>query len=313
MKSAELAEAAAREAGVACLSGTAFGAAGEGYLRLSYANSAENIRAALGSMAEFLAVRSSASRRSEPSAARLPQSPAGPDGRRCAIRAGTPRAIAGLAARSAPARFSPPPHGVNHAHCVSRGASASSSSLCLQLPALGTPASRRRAAARSTRSWPARRATGMGAARSRRVTTNGSRSSTPVSVRRISAATSSPTATPSRAARSPGSLAGGGHLLVTGRMSHDWEWPTASRRSASRSPTAGTRCCCGRSPGPTPRLADGYTLQEPRGGRRSRQRAFARRLRHVGDLRRAQPLRRDDAPARERLCTHTGVRPTPAT
>ena len=35
------------EAGVACLAGTAFGAAGEGYLRFSYANSVENIQAAL--------------------------------------------------------------------------------------------------------------------------------------------------------------------------------------------------------------------------------------------------------------------------
>jgi aspartate/methionine/tyrosine aminotransferase len=45
------------EAGVACLSGTAFGAAGEGYLRFSYANSAENIRKALSWMGEFLSVR----------------------------------------------------------------------------------------------------------------------------------------------------------------------------------------------------------------------------------------------------------------
>ncbi len=35
------------EAGVACLSGTAFGAHGEGYLRFSYANSIQNIRDAL--------------------------------------------------------------------------------------------------------------------------------------------------------------------------------------------------------------------------------------------------------------------------
>jgi aspartate/methionine/tyrosine aminotransferase len=35
------------EAGVACLSGTAFGAFGEGYLRFSYANSVENIMIAL--------------------------------------------------------------------------------------------------------------------------------------------------------------------------------------------------------------------------------------------------------------------------
>jgi aspartate aminotransferase len=36
--------------GVACLSGTAFGAAGQGYLRFSYANSVEAIRAALDAM-----------------------------------------------------------------------------------------------------------------------------------------------------------------------------------------------------------------------------------------------------------------------
>ena len=35
------------EAGVAALSGTAFGAFGEGYLRFSYANSVENIQIAL--------------------------------------------------------------------------------------------------------------------------------------------------------------------------------------------------------------------------------------------------------------------------
>ena len=36
------------EAGVSCLSGTAFGEYGDGYLRLSYANSLENIEKALG-------------------------------------------------------------------------------------------------------------------------------------------------------------------------------------------------------------------------------------------------------------------------
>jgi aspartate aminotransferase len=56
-KSAELAKMMLEEAGVACLSGTAFGAAGEGYLRLSYANSTENIRTALASMGELLSVR----------------------------------------------------------------------------------------------------------------------------------------------------------------------------------------------------------------------------------------------------------------
>jgi aspartate/methionine/tyrosine aminotransferase len=39
-----------REAGVACLSGTAFGAAGQGYLRISYANSVEAIRDALAAI-----------------------------------------------------------------------------------------------------------------------------------------------------------------------------------------------------------------------------------------------------------------------
>jgi len=45
--STELADALLNEAGVACLSGTAFGRQGEGYLRFSFANSVENIRKAL--------------------------------------------------------------------------------------------------------------------------------------------------------------------------------------------------------------------------------------------------------------------------
>jgi aspartate aminotransferase len=45
--SRELADALLSEAGVACLSGTAFGRQGEGYLRFSFANSVENIRKAL--------------------------------------------------------------------------------------------------------------------------------------------------------------------------------------------------------------------------------------------------------------------------
>lgn len=40
------------EAGVACLSGTAFGAHGEGFIRFSYANSVENIEKALGRIKE---------------------------------------------------------------------------------------------------------------------------------------------------------------------------------------------------------------------------------------------------------------------
>ena len=57
LPSAELARLLLEQAGVACLSGTSFGAFGEGYLRFSYANSLENIETALHSMGEFLAVR----------------------------------------------------------------------------------------------------------------------------------------------------------------------------------------------------------------------------------------------------------------
>jgi len=53
LPSAVLAARLLDEAGVACLSGTAFGSWGEGYLRLSYANSVENIRTALGCIDEF--------------------------------------------------------------------------------------------------------------------------------------------------------------------------------------------------------------------------------------------------------------------
>lgn len=45
------------KAGVACLSGAAFGQYGEGYLRLSYANSVENIRKALNNIKKALAER----------------------------------------------------------------------------------------------------------------------------------------------------------------------------------------------------------------------------------------------------------------
>ncbi len=45
------------QAGVATIAGTSFGSYGEGYLRLSYANSQDNIKAALGRMAEHLAGR----------------------------------------------------------------------------------------------------------------------------------------------------------------------------------------------------------------------------------------------------------------
>ncbi len=52
--SAEVAERLLSEAGVAVLSGTAFGQYGEGYLRLSYANSEANLRSALERMRPVL-------------------------------------------------------------------------------------------------------------------------------------------------------------------------------------------------------------------------------------------------------------------
>jgi aspartate/methionine/tyrosine aminotransferase len=48
--SAEVAERLLNDAGVAALSGAAFGAHGEGYLRFSYANSEANLRTALERM-----------------------------------------------------------------------------------------------------------------------------------------------------------------------------------------------------------------------------------------------------------------------
>jgi len=53
--SSEVAEAILQEGGVAVLGGTAFGQYGEGYLRLSYANSEANIRKALDRMRPVLA------------------------------------------------------------------------------------------------------------------------------------------------------------------------------------------------------------------------------------------------------------------
>ncbi|MGC8786840.1 MAG: pyridoxal phosphate-dependent aminotransferase [Anaerolineae bacterium] len=50
-----LADALLQEAGVATLSGTAFGEYGEGYLRLSYANSIQNLEKALQRIGEFVA------------------------------------------------------------------------------------------------------------------------------------------------------------------------------------------------------------------------------------------------------------------
>lgn len=51
-----LADYLLEEAGVACLSGTAFGAFGEGYLRFSYANSVENIMIALDRVKKAVAM-----------------------------------------------------------------------------------------------------------------------------------------------------------------------------------------------------------------------------------------------------------------
>jgi aspartate/methionine/tyrosine aminotransferase len=50
--SREFADLLLNEHGVAALAGTSFGAAGEGYLRLSYANSEENLEKALGRIAQ---------------------------------------------------------------------------------------------------------------------------------------------------------------------------------------------------------------------------------------------------------------------
>jgi len=52
--SGEIAEKLLTDGGVAVLPGTAFGAHGEGYLRLSYANSEANLRAALERMRPVL-------------------------------------------------------------------------------------------------------------------------------------------------------------------------------------------------------------------------------------------------------------------
>ena len=53
--SQEFQDRALSEAGVALLSGTSFGKFGEGYVRLSYANSQENINKALDRLADFVA------------------------------------------------------------------------------------------------------------------------------------------------------------------------------------------------------------------------------------------------------------------
>jgi len=58
LTSKALADALLEEAGVACLSGTAFGEYGEGYLRFSVANSNENLMAAIERIREFLGHKS---------------------------------------------------------------------------------------------------------------------------------------------------------------------------------------------------------------------------------------------------------------
>ncbi len=62
-KAKPLAAALLEEAGVATIGGPDFGVHGEGYLRLSYANSMENIERALARMAEFLGRPASANAR----------------------------------------------------------------------------------------------------------------------------------------------------------------------------------------------------------------------------------------------------------
>lgn len=53
LKSDDLADRILREAGVAVLSGTSFGSFGEGFIRISYANSIDNINKALGCLRDF--------------------------------------------------------------------------------------------------------------------------------------------------------------------------------------------------------------------------------------------------------------------
>ncbi len=59
-KAKKLASSLLEESGVAIIGGPDFGILGEGYVRLSYANSAENILKAIGRMGEFLSSRKAA-------------------------------------------------------------------------------------------------------------------------------------------------------------------------------------------------------------------------------------------------------------
>ncbi|MDD6467135.1 MAG: aminotransferase class I/II-fold pyridoxal phosphate-dependent enzyme, partial [Erysipelotrichaceae bacterium] len=54
LSSLEFCERLLEEQNVACIPGSAFGAAGEGYIRISYAYSIEEIKAALKRMKEFM-------------------------------------------------------------------------------------------------------------------------------------------------------------------------------------------------------------------------------------------------------------------
>ena len=60
LKSKQLEVSLLDEAGVASIAGTSFGAHGEGYLRISYANSIENIGEAMKRFGSFLAKRKAA-------------------------------------------------------------------------------------------------------------------------------------------------------------------------------------------------------------------------------------------------------------
>ena len=65
-KAKPLASALLEDAGVALIGGPDFGVLGEGYVRVSYANSTENILRALDRIGEFLTSRKAARRRSQP-------------------------------------------------------------------------------------------------------------------------------------------------------------------------------------------------------------------------------------------------------
>jgi len=54
MSSSDFEKRMLNDAGVSLLSGTAFGVMGEGYIRVTFANSRENLNEALKRMKEFL-------------------------------------------------------------------------------------------------------------------------------------------------------------------------------------------------------------------------------------------------------------------